>query len=318
MKNYVGIDLGVTNSVICTYDGSQTRIWKSPEQNDVTPSAIYIDRRGNKYIGQRACDAAARSPGNCATLFKRFMGTSTPIELPGVNLTLTPEECSAEILKTLFGYLPDEIRNSPDTGTAITVPAAFNQMQKDATMKAAEVAGIGKIVLLQEPVAAVMSAIKGRSTDGIFLIYDLGGGTLDIRIAESIRGRVTLLAQGGIQMCGGRDFDRALVDNLVRPWLHENFELPDDLSTNPTFKPLLRLATWATERAKIELSARDETVINLSEVEANTNDLNGDEIYLEIPLQRKTFDELIKNQVNDTITAARETLSETSSLSQLF
>ena len=311
MINYVGIDLGTTNSAICTYDSSQTRIWKSPEQNDVTPSAIYIDRRGNKYIGQRAYDAAPRSPDNCATLFKRFMGTSTPIELSAVGKTFTPEECSADVLKTLSGYLPEEIRNSPDTGTVITVPAAFNQMQKDATMKAAEVAGIGKVVLLQEPVAAVMSAMKGRSTDGIFLIYDLGGGTLDIAIAESIRGGVALLAQGGIQMCGGRDFDRLLVDNLVRPWLYENFELPDDLSANPTFKPLLRLSMWATERAKIELSARDETVINLSEVEANTNDLNSDEIYLEIPLQRKTFDELIENQVNDTITAARETLSET-------
>lgn len=311
MENYIGIDLGTTNSAICTYDSSQTRIWKSPEQNDVTPSAIYIDRRGNKYIGKRAYDAAPRSPNNCATLFKRFMGTSTPIELSAIDKTFTPEECSADVLKTLSGYLPEEIRNSPDIGTVITVPAAFNQMQKDATMKAAEMAGIGKVVLLQEPVAAVMSAMKGRSTDGIFLIYDLGGGTLDIAIAESIRGRVTLLAQGGIQICGGRDFDRLLVDNLVRPWLHENFELPDDLATNPRFKLLLRLATWATERAKIELSARDETMINLSEVEANTNDLNGDEIYLEIPLQRKTFDELIENQVNDTITAVRETLSET-------
>ena len=311
MTNYVGIDLGTTNSVICTYDGSQTRIWKSPEQNDVTPSAIYIDRRGNKYIGQRAYDAAPRSPGNCATLFKRFMATSTPIELSAVDKAFTPEECSAEVLKTLFGYLPEEIRNSVNIGAVITVPAAFNQMQKDATMKAAEMARIGKVALMQEPVAAVMSAMKSRSTDGIFLIYDFGGGTLDIAIAESIRGRVALLAQSGIQMCGGRDFDRLLVDNLVRPWLHENFELPDDLSANPTFKPLLRLAMWATERAKIELSARDETMINLSEIETGALDLEGNEIYLEIPLQRKTFDTLVADQVNDTITAARETLSET-------
>ena len=311
MTNYIGIDLGTTNSAICTYDGSQTRIWKSPEQNDVTPSAIYIDRRGNKYIGQRAYDAASRSPDNCATLFKRFMGTSTPIELSAVDKIFTPEECSAEVLKTLFGYLPEEIRNSVDIGAVITVPAAFNQMQKDATMNAAEMAQIGKVVLMQEPVAAVMSAVKGRSTDGIFLIYDFGGGTLDIAIAESIMGKVNLLAQGGIQMCGGRDFDRLLVDNLVRPWLHENFELPDDLSANPNFKPLLRLATWATERAKIELSARDEVIINLSEIETGALDLEGNEIYLEIPLQRKIFDELTANQVNDTITAARETLSET-------
>ena len=139
----------------------------------------------------------------------------------------------------------------------------------------------------------------------------LGGGTLDIAIAESIRKRVNILAHGGIQMCGGRDFDRSLVDNLVRPWLHENFELPDDLSANPTFKPLLRLATWATERAKIELNARDETTISLSEVEIRTNDLNGDEIYLEIPLQRKFYDDLIADRINDTIHAAKETLSKT-------
>ena len=314
MEYYVGIDLGTTNSAICTYDKDtlQTRIWKSPETNDVTPSAIYIDRRGNEFVGQGAYSAAPRSPDNCATLFKRFMGTSTPIELSAVNLTFTPEKCSAKVLKTLFGYLPEEIRNSPDIGTVITVPAAFNQMQKNATMAAAEMARIGKVELVQEPVAAVMSYMKARGgSDGIFLIYDLGGGTLDIAIAESIRKRVAILAHGGIQMCGGRDFDRTLVDNLVRPWLHENFALPDDISVNPTYKPLLRLATWATERAKIELSAKDEVMISLSEVEMRTNDLNGDEIYLEIPLQRHTYDELIADQINDTINAARETLSKT-------
>ena len=313
MRNYVGIDLGVTNSVICTYnkDTLQTRVWKSPETNDVTPSAIYIDRRGNKFVGQRAYNAAPRSPDNCATLFKRFMGTTTPIELSAANLTFTPEECSAEILKTLFSYLPEEVRNSADTSTVITVPAAFNQMQKNATMEAAKMAGIGKVELVQEPVAAVMNYRQARGTDVIFLIYDLGGGTLDIAIAESIRKRVNILAHGGIQMCGGRDFDRSLVDNLVRPWLHENFELPDDLSTNPTFKPLLRLATWATERAKMELSAREESMISLSEIEIRTNDLNGDEIYLEIPLQRKFYDDLIADRINDTIRAARETLSKT-------
>ena len=139
MKNFVGIDLGTTNSVICSYDGYETRIWKSPEQNDVTPSAIYIDRR-SKYVGRRAYESAPKSPDNSAMLFKRLMGTSTPIKLSAVNITMTPEECSAEILKVLFGYLPEEIRNDPDTGTVITVPAAFNQMQKDATMQAASMA----------------------------------------------------------------------------------------------------------------------------------------------------------------------------------
>ena len=312
MEHYVGIDLGATNSVICTYDKEtlQTRVWKSPENNDVTPSAIYIDRRGNRFVGQTAYNAASRSPDNCATLFKRFMGTSIPIEFPAANLTLTPEECSAEILKTLFGYLPEEIRNSPDIGTVITVPAAFNRMQRNATLKAAKMAGIGKVELVQEPVAAVMSFMKARKTDGIFLIYDLGRGTLDISIAESIKKQVNILAHGGIQMCGGRVFDRALVDNLVRPWLHDNFDLPDDLSTNPKFKKLLSLATWATERAKIELSAKKETIISLDEVDIGINDLNEKEIYLNIPLQRDFYNDLIVDRVNETIHAARETLSK--------
>ena len=310
MKNFVGIDLGTTNSAICSYDGSDTRVWKSPQQNDVTPSAIYIDRRGNKQVGFNAYNMAPQSPDNSAMLFKRLMGTSTPINLPAVNMTMTPEECSAEILKVLFGYLPEEIRNDPDTGTVITVPAAFNQMQKDATMQAASMAGLGKVALMQEPVAAVMSVMRARNTDGMFLIYDLGGGTLDIAIAESLGGRVNLLAHGGIAMCGGRDFDRVLVDNVVRPWLLENFDLPEDFSVNPSFKSLIRLATWATERAKIELSAREDSVISLSETEARVRDLSDNEVYLDIPLQRDTYDKLIAERVGESIESARETLNK--------
>ena len=312
MKNFVGIDLGTTNSAICSYDGSDTRIWKSPEQNDVTPSAIYIDRRGNKHIGKRAYDSAPSSPKNSATLFKRLMGTSTPIELPAVNLTKTPEECSAEILKVLYGYLPEEIRNDPDTGTVITVPAAFNQMQKDATMQAAEMAGIGSVALMQEPVAAVMSVMRSRDNDGLFLIYDLGGGTLDIAIAQSMNGRIELLSHGGIAMCGGRDFDRALLDNVVRPWLHDNFDLPDDIAVNPEYTSLLRLATWAVERAKIELSSREESVISLSEAEMRLRDLNDEELYLDIPLTRDMLDPLIDDRINQSIEATREALKKAS------
>ncbi|MEW8008973.1 MAG: Hsp70 family protein, partial [Candidatus Thiodiazotropha endolucinida] len=275
-----------------------------------TPPAIYIDRRGNKQIGFNAYNMAPQSPDNSAMLFKRLMGTSTPINLPAVNMTMTPEECSAEILRVLFGYLPEEIRNDPDTGTVITVPAAFNQMQKDATMQAASMAGLGKVALMQEPVAAVMSVMRARNTDGMFLIYDLGGGTLDIAIAESLGGRVNLLAHGGIAMCGGRDFDRVLVDNVVRPWLLENFDLPEDFSVNPSFKSLMRLAIWATERAKIELSAREDSVISLSETEARVRDLSDNEVYLDIPLQRDTYDKLIAERVGESIESARETLNK--------
>lgn len=307
---YVGIDLGTTNSAICSFDGEKVQLYKSPDQYDVTPSAIFIDRRGNKYVGSRAYLNAARNPDNSATLFKRLMGTSTPVKLPAVNLTMTPEECSAEILRTLFGYLPEEIRGNGDTGTVITVPAAFNQMQKDSTMSAADTAGLGRVALMQEPVAAVMSVMRQRKNDGVFIVYDLGGGTLDIAIAESIAGRVNLLAHGGIAMCGGRDFDRILFDNVVKPWLLQNFDLPEDLSTNPQFKSLLRMATWATEKAKIELSQKEDAAISLPETELSVRDHSGAEIYIDIPIDRQRYDDLIAQKVEESIQSARETLEK--------
>ncbi|MGM9601376.1 MAG: Hsp70 family protein [Faecousia sp.] len=310
MKYYIGIDLGTTNSAICSYDGTHTRIWKSPEQNDVTPSAIYVDRRGNRYYGSKAYSQAPYNPTNSATLFKRFMGTSTKINLEAAHLSLTPEECSAEILKVLYGYLPEEIRNDPETATVITVPAAFNQMKKDATMQAARMAGIGKVALMQEPVAAVMSVMRGTHSEGIFLIYDLGGGTFDVSIAENIKGKVNLLAHGGIEMCGGRDMDRMIFNQVVIPWLLDNFSLPEDFIVNRKYKTFCRVAQWAAERAKIELSANGSSTIALSEGEARTSDEDGNELYLDIDLSREMMDGLISDLVEDTVKATRETLEK--------
>ena len=307
---YIGIDLGTTNSVICSYDGESVQLYKSPDQQDVTPSAISIDKRGNKHVGLRAYNTAARDPDNSAILFKRFMGTSTPQKLVAANLSMTPEECSAEILRVMFGYLPEDIRNSPDTGTVITVPAAFNQMQKDATMKAAQMAGLGSVALMQEPVAAVMSVMRQRKGDGTFIVYDLGGGTLDVAIAESSGGRVSLQAHGGIAMCGGRDFDRIIFDNVVKPWLRDKFDLPEDISGNAKFKPLWRMATWAAEKAKIELSQRENAMIALTEAELGMKDLSDNEMYIEIPLSRTTLDELIAPKIEESINAVRETLDK--------
>lgn len=307
---FIGIDLGTTNSAICSYDGEEIHLYKNPEQHDVTPSAIFFDRRGNKYVGSRAYNNAARNPDSAATLFKRLMGTSTPVELPAVGLTMTPEDCSAEVLRTLFGYLPEELRHDGIAGAVITVPAAFNQMQKDSTMAAAVAAGIGRVALMQEPVAAVMSVMRKRKNDGVFLVYDLGGGTLDIAIAESIAGRVSLLAHGGIAMCGGRDFDRILFGELIKPWLLDKFDLPDDLEVNPQFKPLLRMAIWAAERAKIELSQKDQVLVSLPEAELNVRDLSGEDVYIEIGVDRRQFDELISSRVTTSIQATLETLEK--------
>ena len=310
MTHHVGIDLGTTNSAICSYDGEEIVLYKSPEQTDVTPSAIFVDRRGNRFVGQRAYDYAARAPDNVAKEFKRMMGSATPVTLSAVNLVMTPEQCSAEILKVLFGYLPEEIRNDPDVGTVITVPAAFNQMQKDATMEAAQAAGIGKVALMQEPVAAVMSIMHKRRADGIFLVFDIGGGTLDIAIAQSLSGRVSLLGQGGIAMCGGRDFDRLLVDHVVWPWLSGQFELPGDFASQSAFARLRRMAEYAAERAKIELSSSEEAVIAASEQDLGVRDLGDREIYLDCPVTRSALDRLMESKVGDAVEAARDAIEK--------
>lgn len=310
MKHYVGIDLGTTNSAICSYDGTNVRIWKSPEQNDVTPSAIYVDKRGNRYYGSKAYNQAPYNPNNSATLFKRFMGTSTKIELEAAKLSLTPEECSAEILKVLYGYLPEEIREDPETAVVITVPAAFNQMKKDATMQAAKLAGIKNVALMQEPVAAIMSIMRASKKEGIFLVYDLGGGTFDVSIAENINGKVNLLAHGGIEMCGGRDIDRMIFQQIVVPWLKANFTLPSDFLSNKKYKTFCRVAQWATERAKIELSAMGMSTISLSEGEARTGDEDDNELYIDIDLLRERVDALIADLVAETVSVSRETLKK--------
>lgn len=308
MTVYIGIDLGTSNSAVCSYNGEDVTLYKSPEQTDVTPSVIYVGKRGNRYYGSRAYELAPRDPGNVAKDFKRMMGTSTPVQLPAVGLTMSPVECSAEILKVLFGYLPEELRNDPEIGTVITVPAAFNQMQKDATLQAAEAAGIGKVALMQEPVAAVMSVMRKRRGDGIFLIYDIGGGTLDIAIAQSIGGRVSLLGQGGIAMCGGRDFDRVLVDNIAMPWLLDNFDLPDDFTSREEFKTVRRMVEFAAERAKIQLSSRDDAMIEAEDLGAK--DASGEDMYIACPLTRAELDELIADKIADSITAAREAIQK--------
>ena len=164
--------------------------------------------------------------------------------------------------RELFKILPDEIRaNRDETGTVITVPAAFNQMQNAATVDAAKMAGFGNVALMQEPVAAILRVMKDNQSDGNFLLFDLGGGTLDVSVAERISGKVNFLANGGLTMCGGRDFDRILFDKFVVPWLEDNYSLPDKWQTLDKYKKLCSIATHASEDSKIELSSSDETTI---------------------------------------------------------
>src|ERR1700727_580895 len=249
---YLGIDLGTSNSVVAGIVDGKARVFRPADGGDVLPSVIYIDKRGHRLYGRRAHDQALVAPESVAAGFKRLMGTSTPIEVKGAQLTLTPEECSAEIIRQLLSQAFTETGSEDVTGAVITIPAAFNQMQSEATLRAAKMAGLERVDLLQEPIAAAMAAMEGAKRSGQFLIYDLGGGTFDVALAQAINGEVNIIAHQGINMLGGRDFDRMIVNEVVRPWLLTTFDLPDNFQRDPNFRRLIRIAQLAAEKAKID------------------------------------------------------------------
>jgi molecular chaperone DnaK len=308
---FLGIDLGTSNSAIVGHDGANLRVFKTAEGTESLPSAIMIDRRGSMLVGRRAYDQAAYSPENVALGFKRLMGTASTIEFPSSSHVMTPEEASAEVLKALVGQARMIAGDFIIEGTVVTVPAAFNQMQSEATMRAAGKAGLQKVALLQEPIAAAMASIaNSNNKNGQFLIYDLGGGTFDVGIVQSIGGAATVIAHSGINMLGGRDFDRALVHSVVRPWLLNTFDLPEDFQKEKGYLRLIRVAQYRAELAKIALSSQPTDRIFADETQIGAKDRSRAEIYVDIEITRPELNALIEEDITRTIELCRKVLGE--------
>ncbi|MFY9286871.1 MAG: Hsp70 family protein [Alphaproteobacteria bacterium] len=307
---YLGIDLGTSNSVIAGIESGEARVFRPADGGEVLPSVIYIDKRGHRLYGRRAHDQALVSPENVAAGYKRLMGSSTPIEIKGAELKLTPEECSAEIIRQLLGQAATETGSDKITGAVITIPAAFNQMQSEATLRAAKMAGLERVDLLQEPIAAAMAAMEGAKRSGQFLVYDLGGGTFDVALAQAINGEVNIVTHQGINMLGGRDFDRMLVNEVVRPWLLANFDLPENFQRDQQYRRLIRVAQLAAEKAKIDLSSVEETTIFASDEEIRLTDQSGVDIFLDAHVTRAQLEEMIRNPIMQTIELVRNMLTE--------
>ncbi|MBN9348030.1 MAG: Hsp70 family protein [Devosia sp.] len=307
---YIGIDLGTSNSAIVGTDGEVLRLFKTVEGMDVMPSAIMIDRRGGMFVGRKAYEQLAYSPQSVQQKFKRLMGTGSMVEFPGTDRVLSPEEASAEILKSLVAQARRDLPDIEIEGTVITIPAAFNQMQSEATMRAARLAGLDKVSLLQEPIAAAMtanSAIGGGS--GQFLVYDLGGGTFDAAIVQSVSGNVTIVAHAGVNMLGGADFDRAIVNSVVRPWLLKTFNLPDNFQSDARYSRLIRIASYRAEMCKIALSSQQVDHVSADENQVGTKDESGKDIYLDVEVTRGVLEDLIASNVERSISECRALLS---------
>jgi len=307
---YLGIDLGTSNSAIAGNINGEVRLFKTSTGEDVLPSAIFVDRRGYRIYGRKAYEQSLLSPENVAVGFKRLIGTSTPIELKASQTTLSAEDCTGEILRQLLGQAFTETGQSQITGAVVTVPAAFNQMQSEATLRAAEAAGLDSAALLQEPIAAAMAAMIKGSSSGQFLVYDLGGGTFDLALVQSISGDINILAHEGVNMLGGRDFDRLILNNIVRPWLLDNFALPVDFQKEDQYRKILRIAQLAAEKAKIELSHKTEATIFAYEEEVRAVDANGEDVYLNVPIERKDLESLLQEPIERTIEVSRKILKD--------
>ena len=307
---YLGIDLGTSNSAVAGIVDGKARVFHPADGGEVLPSIIYFDKRGHRLYGRRAHDQALVTPENVAAGFKRLMGTSTPIEIKGVEQTLSPEECSAEIIRQLLGQAATETGNDKIIGAVITIPAAFNQMQSEATLRAAKMAGLERVDLLQEPIAAALAAMEGSKRSVRFLVYDFGGGTFDAALAQATNGEVKIIAHQGINMLGGRDFDRMIVNEIIRPWLAATFDLPENFQRDPAYRRLIRIAQLAAEKAKIDLSSQEEVSILASDEELRMIDQNEMEMYLDVPFSRARFEELIRDPIMQTIHLIRALLSD--------
>ncbi|MDA2922720.1 Hsp70 family protein [Patescibacteria group bacterium AH-259-L07] len=308
----IGVDLGTTNSEIAINNDDNIEIIKNVFGDEYTPSVFGIDKAKNKVVGKRAYerlykDASDEEFANNKAEIKRLMGTSEKVHFARIDQDLTPEEISAEIVKSLK---EDILRKYPDFETravVITTPAYFSTLQAEATKRAGNLAGFDYVVLLQEPIAAAISYGFMSSKNENWIIYDLGGGTFDVALISSKDGALSVLSHSGDNFLGGKDFDWLVVDKIIVPAILEKHEIKDFNRGNPKYRSIFAKLKYIAENAKVYLSQYEKTVL---EVENIGDDDASNEIYVTVDLTRKGFEQLVKPLVDRTIELTKETIQE--------
>ncbi|EXG82533.1 Hsp70 family protein [Cryptosporangium arvum] len=249
-----GIDLGTTNSAIAALSGVDTRIVKNNDDQDTTPSAVWVDRRDRVFVGRAARDRAEADPGNTCTEFKLRMGTAgAEKHFAAGGRTMSPEQLSAEVLRSLRADVHQRDGVELDAAV-ITVPAAFELGACEATRRAAALAGLRTTPLLQEPTAAAYAYGFQSGEDARWLVYDLGGGTFDAAVVQLRDGEFTVLTHRGDPFLGGKLVDWRIVETLLVPAVAAEFGLDDLSRGNPRWTAVLSRLKLAAEAAKIRLS----------------------------------------------------------------
>ena len=252
-----GIDLGTTNSAIAVLRDVGADVIKNNDDADITPSAVSIDRDGEVRVGARAKARSALNPNDAFREFKRRMGTDHVYRFRQAKLEKRPEDLSAEVLKELRSSVQQRMGETIDAAV-ITVPAAFELPQCDATRRSAQLAGIIESPLLQEPVAAALAyGFQIETQKAYWLVYDFGGGTFDAALVKSEEGTIRVVNHGGDNFIGGADIDLAIVNELLVPRIVEEHGLIDFKYTNKRWESAFALLKRAAEIAKLELSRKD-------------------------------------------------------------
>ena len=297
MSKIIGIDLGTTNSCVAVMEGGEPVVIANSEGARTTPSVVGFTKTGDRLVGQVAKRQAITNPDNTVSSIKRQMGTDHKVTLNGKEYT--PQQVSAMILQKLKAdaeaYLGETV-----TEAVITVPAYFNDSQRQATKDAGTIAGLNVRRIINEPTAAALAYGVDKEDDQKIMVYDLGGGTFDVSIIEMGDGVTEVLATNGDTHLGGDDFDQRIID-----WMADAFQTENGIDLRKDKMAAQRLKE-AAEKAKIELSSAMSSQINLPFI---TADATGPK-HLDMTLTRAKFNELTADLVDRTMTPVRKALQD--------
>ena len=297
MSKIIGIDLGTTNSCVSVIEGGEPVVIANAEGARTTPSVVGFTKTGERLVGQVAKRQAITNPDRTVSSIKRHMGTDYKVTIDGKDYN--PQQISAMILAKLKAdaeaYLGEKV-----TDAVITVPAYFNDSQRQATKDAGTIAGLNVRRIINEPTAAALAYGADKDNDQKIMVYDLGGGTFDVSIIEMGDGVTEVLATNGDTHLGGDDFDQRIID-----WLADNFQKENGIDLRQDKMAAQRLKE-AAEKAKIELSGVTSTAINLPFI---TADATGPK-HLDTTLTRAQFDALTADLVERTMGPVRKALAD--------
>ena len=297
MSKIIGIDLGTTNSCVAVMEGGEPVVIANAEGARTTPSVVGFTKTGERLVGQVAKRQAITNPENTISSIKRKMGTAEKVHAGGKDYT--PEEISAMILSKLKADA-EAYLGEPVTEAVITVPAYFNDSQRQATKNAGTIAGLNVKRIINEPTAASLAYGIDKESDQKIMVYDLGGGTFDVSIIEMGDGVQEVLATAGNNRLGGDDFDQRIMD-----WILNSFKAEQGIDLSGDKMAMQRIKE-AAEKAKIELSGVTSAAINLPFI---TADATGPK-HLDMTLSRAKFNELTADLVEKTMGPVRQALSD--------